>query len=417
MAEPKVRFKRDDGSSYPTWKEYSISDLFTKIGNKNKDGQNTNVITNSAEFGLIPQRDYFDKDIAIGGNTGNYTIIQTGDFVYNPRKSSYAPMGPFNCYRLEEDGIVSPLYSCLRPKGILSPEYLLWYFQTDKWYGYVNDHGAQNGARHDRVGMTDKILMGIPVTAPCEEEQQKIANFLSSVDVVISTSEQEVANLETQKNAVMRKIFSQVVRFKRADGSGFAEWEEMTIGDMGEMHGGLSGKSKDDFGHGNGSFITYMNVYKNPFASSDLLEKVDIKPNEKQYKIHYGDVMFTQSSETVDEVGLSSVWMYHTEPYMNSFCMVLRPYDLTRLIPEFVGYLFRSDAVRKQIMLQGQGITRVNLAPSRLVNVCFKYPTEVEEQHLIASFLSDFDDAILAAKKELALWKVLKKGLLQQMFV
>ncbi len=106
---------------------------------------------------------------------------------------------------------MSPLYSCLRPKGVLNPEYLLWYFQTDKWYGYVNDHGAQNGARHDRVGMTDKILMGIPVTAPCEEEQQKIADFLSSVDEVITASEQEVANLETQKKAVMKKIFSQEV--------------------------------------------------------------------------------------------------------------------------------------------------------------------------------------------------------------
>ncbi len=78
MPEPKVRFKRDDGSSYPTWKEYSISDLFTKIGNKNKDGQNTNVITIQLSLDLYPQRDYFDKDIAVEGNTGNYTIIQTG---------------------------------------------------------------------------------------------------------------------------------------------------------------------------------------------------------------------------------------------------------------------------------------------------------------------------------------------------
>ncbi len=109
--------------------------------------------------------------------------------------------------------------------------------------------------------------------------------------------------------------------------------------------------------------------------------------------------------------------MYHTEPYMNSFCMVLRPYDLSHLIPEFVGYLFRSDAVRKQIMLQGQGITRVNLAPSRLENVWFKYPTDIEEQHLIADFFSNYDEAIGTAKKELELWKELKKGLLQQMFV
>ena len=248
MAEPKVRFRQDDGSSYPDWKGYCISDLFTKITTKNKNQSNSNVITNSAEFGLIPQRDYFDKDIAVEGNTENYTIIKTGDFVYNPRKSSYAPMGPFNCYRLSDDGIVSPLYSCLRPKGVLDPEYLLCYFKTDKWYEYVNDHGAQNGARHDRVGMTDKILMGIPVTAPCDKEQQKIANFLSSVDEVISASEAEVQTLETQKKIVMKKIFSQEVRFKKDDGMEFPDWEESTLGDLAYLRGriGFRGYTRDD---------------------------------------------------------------------------------------------------------------------------------------------------------------------------
>ena len=84
-------------------------------------------------------------------------MIKAGDFVYNPRKSKQAPYGPFNCYQLKEDGIVSPLYTCLRPKGNADDEYLHWYFQSGSWYRFIYENGAQNGARHDRVGMTDSL--------------------------------------------------------------------------------------------------------------------------------------------------------------------------------------------------------------------------------------------------------------------
>lgn len=409
MAEPKVRFKRDDGSSYPAWKEYSISDLFTKIGNKNKDGKNTNVITNSAEFGLIPQREYFDKDIAVEGNTGNYTIIQTGDFVYNPRKSSYAPMGPFNCYRLEEDGIVSPLYSCLRPKDVLNPEYLLWYFQTDKWYGYVNDHGAQNGARHDRVGMTDKILMGIPVTAPCEEEQQRIADFLSSVDEVISTSEQEVANLETQKKAVMKKFFSQEVRFKRADGSDFPEWCTCAL--------------RDVFTERNETSIITDDYPLLSFTIEEgVIDPKDKKTNKRDYLMKDKDAKKFKKTE-LDDIIYNPSNMKFGAIHRNKLCkgLVSPIYAIfsSKVNPIFMEYVVSDSEFikRSQKLLEGTVVKLRTLKPEAFLNMEVVIPNDPEEQRLIADFLSDFDKAIAAAKKELELWKELKKGLLQQMFV
>lgn len=416
MPEPKVRFMKDDGSRYPAWKEYSISDLFTKIGNKNKDGQNTNVITNSAEFGLIPQRDYFDKDIAVEGNTGNYTIIQTGDFVYNPRKSSYAPMGPFNCYRLEEDGIVSPLYSCLRPKGVLNPEYLLWYFQTDKWYGYVNEHGAQNGARHDRVGMTDKILMGIPVTAPCEEEQQKIADFLSSVDDVITASEEEVANLETQKKAVMKKIFSQEVRFKRADGSDFPEWGKCKAVDCCKVFcdgDWIESKDQSESGIrlvqtgnvGNGVFVE--KEARKRFVSAETFDRLHCT------EIFAGDILI---SRLPDPAGRACIVPALSERMITAVdCTIVRPDD-KRLTTEYLVQFYQSSVHFKYVNNMLAGGTRQRVSRGNLEEEEVLLPS-LEEQRLIADFLSDFDEAIAAAKKELELWKELKKGLLQQMFV
>lgn len=209
MNEPKLRFKADDGSDFPEWEEKKIGDVFSKVKDKNKDGQNQNVITNSAEFGLINQRDFFDKDIAVDGKTENYTVIKTGDFVYNPRKSKQAPYGPFNCYQLEEDGIVSPLYTCLRPKGNADDKYLHWYFQSGSWYRFIYENGAQNGARHDRVGMTDSLMQEIPVyLPPAVEEQQKIADCLSSLDEVIEKQKATLAAWEELKKGLLQQMFA-----------------------------------------------------------------------------------------------------------------------------------------------------------------------------------------------------------------
>lgn len=204
----EVRFKADDGSEFSEWEKKKIGDVFSKIKDKNKDGRNQNVITNSAEFGLINQRDFFDKDIAVDGKTENYTVIKTGDFVYNPRKSKQAPYGPFNCYKLEENGIVSPLYTCLRPKSNVNDKYLLWYFKSGSWYRFIYENGAQNGARHDRVGMTDFLMQEIPVYLPqAVEEQQKIAECLSALDDVIEKQKATLAAWEELKKGLLQQMF------------------------------------------------------------------------------------------------------------------------------------------------------------------------------------------------------------------
>jgi type I restriction enzyme S subunit len=141
-------------SSGVGWSYVKLGNIFKKASRRNIDGKIKNVITNSAEYGLIPQRDFFDKNIAVDGNTLNYFVIKTGDFVYNPRKSNNAPYGPFNRYTLKDNGIISPLYTCLVLQADINPSYLAWYFKSDAWHRYIYDNGSQ-GVRHDRVSMTD----------------------------------------------------------------------------------------------------------------------------------------------------------------------------------------------------------------------------------------------------------------------
>ena len=188
------------------WTTVKLGTIFKKISRRNTNGSIKNVITNSAEYGLIPQGDFFDKDIAIDGNTSNYYVIDEGDFVYNPRKSNTAPYGPFNRYTLKEKGIISPLYTCLVLQADINPTYLAWYFKSDAWYRYIYDNGSQ-GVRHDRVSMTDDLLMGIPVSFPVISKQEKIAEFLDAIEYRQSTAQSEYDMMVKLRNGFMQQLF------------------------------------------------------------------------------------------------------------------------------------------------------------------------------------------------------------------
>ena len=183
-----------------------LSDVFKKVSRRNSNGKIKNVITNSAEHGLIPQRDFFDKDIAVDGNTGNYYVIEYGDFVYNPRKSNTAPYGPFNRYERQEKGIISPLYTCLVLKADIEPAYLAWYFKSDAWYRYIYDNGSQ-GVRHDRVSMSDDLLMGIPVIIPSKNSQIKIAKLLDCLEKRFQVELSQCEYLKTVREALLQQLF------------------------------------------------------------------------------------------------------------------------------------------------------------------------------------------------------------------
>ena len=194
------------GMLAPPDRRTHLGDVFKKVSRRNSTGECKNVITNSAEYGLIPQREFFDKDIAVDGNTANYYVIQKGDFVYNPRKSNTAPYGPFNRYLLSEKGIISPLYTCLVLKADIDPAYLAWYFKSDAWYRYIYDNGSQ-GVRHDRVSMTDDLLMGIPVSYPTKDQQQRIAQLLDLTERRLMAAQQEYDLLVATRAGFMQQLF------------------------------------------------------------------------------------------------------------------------------------------------------------------------------------------------------------------
>jgi type I restriction enzyme S subunit len=253
-------------------------------------------------------------------------------------------------------------------------------------------------------------------------EQTKIATFLTAVDERIILLQKKKAELEQYKKGIMQKLFSvktdgnPSLRFKKEDGSDFEDWEEQSLGQIGETFNGLTGKTKVDFGKGK-PYVQYMQIFSNSRIDIANFGLVDVGDDENQSKAQFGDVFFTTSSETPNEIGMSSVLTEQVEDvYLNSFCFGYRPNSLEELIPEFSQFFFRSSKVRKEIIKLAQGSTRFNMSKVAFMKLKFNFPKK-DEQQKIAIFLSSIDKSIDNMTNQIDDSIVFKKGLLQKMFV
>lgn len=190
-------------------------------------------------------------------------------------------------------------------------------------------------------------------------------------------------------------------------------WEQRKLGDVGETYTGLSGKTKEDFGHGEGKFITYVNVFNNPLTDLYGLDSVEI--DDKQRRVQYGDVLFTTSSETPEDVGLSSVWLGREDNvYLNSFCFGYRPKkDIFDLY--YLAFVLRSFSVRREFMLLAQGISRFNISKTKVMDISINVPS-LPEQTAIGSFFQDIDQLISLQHRKLEVLKEQKKTYLKLLF-
>ena len=209
-----------------------------------------------------------------------------------------------------------------------------------------------------------------------------------------------------------KKEKAPVLRFKDTNGKDYPAWEQHKLGDLGHTYGGLSGKSKQDFGHGDARFVTYMNVFSNPIGDPCMVDSIEI--DDRQSRVRKGDVLFTTSSETPDEVGMSCVWPSDSENlYLNSFCFGYRP--TTKINSNFLASLLRSPSVREKIIFLAQGISRYNISKNKVMEISIPLPSE-EEQSQIGDFFTQLDKTITLHQRKLEALKKLKRTLLQKMF-
>ena len=198
------------------------------------------------------------------------------------------------------------------------------------------------------------------------------------------------------------------IRFK-----GFLEpWEEKNLNKIGETYSGLTGKTKEDFGHGNARFITYMNVYANPIADINGVESIEI--DNTQHVVEKGDIFFTTSSETPDEVAMSSVWLGNfNNIYLNSFCFGFHPKETIDSF--YIAYLLRSMSFRNKVIPLAQGISRYNVSKNKVMDIKILIPP-IKEQQKIGKFFSKIDDLIKFQQQKIDKLQNVKKSMLDKMF-
>ncbi|EFH3961332.1 TPA: restriction endonuclease subunit S [Serratia marcescens] len=199
-----LRFKNDSGYEYPEWEEVELKKIASKVNTKNRDNSVSTVLTNSATQGIVSQESYFEREIVTESNLTGYYVVRIGDFVYNPRISSTAPVGPIKMNELTQ-GVMSPLYTVFRfEKGLL--KFYQYFFESSVWHDYMKSV-ANSGARHDRMNISGADFFGLPVPQPLEEEQTKIARFLSAIDDKITIKKAELDKLKTWKQGLLQQMF------------------------------------------------------------------------------------------------------------------------------------------------------------------------------------------------------------------
>ena len=182
-------------------------------------------------------------------------------------------------------------------------------------------------------------------------------------------------------------------------GSFVFSWEQRKLGEMGQTYTGLSGKTKDDFGHGQARFVTYMNVFSNPISNPEITEPIEIDP--KQNEVEVGDVFFTTSSETPEEVGMSSILLEKRgKTYLNSFCFGFRPSE--KIDSYYLAYMLRSESTRAKIILLAQGISRYNISKNKVMEIAVSLPS-LDEQKMIGQYFSQLDNLITLHQRKCAL--------------
>ena len=194
---------------------------------------------------------------------------------------------------------------------------------------------------------------------------------------------------------------------------GFTDpWEQRKLGNCGTTYGGLSGKTKEDFGHGNARFVPYTNVFDNPLTDTKRLETVEI--DSSQNKVAYGDTFFTVSSETPDEVGMSSVWLSDQDDvYLNSFCFGYRQ-DST-FDPYYLAYMLRSSSIRSDLTLLAQGISRFNISKNKVMELSVPVPSAAEQKQ-IGQYFARLDSLITLHQRKYDKLCTVKKSMLDKMF-
>lgn len=379
-----LRFKNDDGSEFTEWEEHEIAELIQLYNEKVSSDCQLPILTSSKKNGIEYQEEHFTgkqrHDIE------GYNVLPRNYCTY--RNRSDGTDFTFNINKLCDKGIVSKFYPVFKEKDC-DLFFLVSLLNNERKTVRKIAYTAK-GTGQKVLSITD--LRNITVNMPSLPEQQKIAEFLSTIDTVIEKQKETVSAWEERKKGVMQKLFSQEVRFKADDGSEFPEWEEKNVEDVCSVSTG-KGNTQDKVDTGAYRF----------YVRSPIIEHSDSYLFDEEAVITVGD-----------GVGTGKVFHYVKGKY-NLHQRCYRMYDFRDVTGKYFYYFFSTNFYRRVKSMSAK--TSVDSVRMEMITKMKILVPCLAEQQKIADCLSSFDEVIEKQKATLAAWEELKKGLLQQMFV
>lgn len=398
---PKLRFPEFIGE----WEEKKLSDFMTRLTRKNSNNESSRALTISSVDGLIDQGEFFKKQIA-SKDTSGYYLLKKGDFAYNKSYSVGYDYGSIKRLDRYEDGVVSTLYICMSLTSDTNSDYLTHYFDSMKWNKSVSEISAEGARNHGLLNIpTEAFFQTKHFLAPSSAEQQKIANFLSNVDSIITAETKILNTLQKKKKALMQKLFTRQLRFKSADGTDFPAWEEKKLGDVcSYIGGGTPSKKNKEYWNGNINWASVKDITgKYLYETQDKISQLGADSSATNICGPDSLLLITRMSpgKTVITKCITAI---------NQDLKIVK----SDINVEFLHLLFQS--IQTKIDEKTSGTTVKGISIEGLNQIDIRLPCKAEQQK-IADCLSSMDSLIQNQQKVVTTWQQRKKALLQQMFI
>lgn len=420
MENPKIRFKMDNGLGYPHWRSKSFEEVFSPLNNNTFSRDMLNYEKGTAKnihYGDILTNYGAICDVSsdvipfVNGNIAyeKYDCLQNGDVILADTAEDETVGKAIELQGIKCETVISGLHTmACRPKQKYAPKYLGYLLNSPAFHNQLFPY--MQGIKVTSIGR--KNIASVKISYPCPAEQEKIADFLSSVDEVIIQSEKEVQNLEQQKKAAMQKVFSQEIRLKKANGTAFPEWKEKSLNDLSILiTKGTTPKGYSE--SGNVNFVQINSIIDGRVVANKCL-KIDEDTHNgflARSVLHENDILCSIAGA----LGVIAIVEKSVLPANTNQAL-----SIIRLNKEcnykYIAYALSSYIMEKYIKQSKTTGAQPNLSLQQMRDFIVPVP-HIEEQQKIADFLSAFEEAIDHTKQELEKWKELKKGLLQQMFV
>ena len=342
------------------------------------------------------------------GRCSRCSLLQNGDIIIADTAEDEAVGKAIEIQGITDQKVVSGLHTmAFRPQeGLFAPGFLGYFLNSSVYHNQLLP--LMQGIK---VLSISKTAIGDTVIKyPSYKEQEKIVESLSGVDDIIGALDEAIAKKQQIKEGLMQQLLTGEAVIPEYSG----EWQKKRIGDIGFTYSGLTGKTKNDFGHGEAQYITFLNVLNNPVLKTDVFEKVDVRSDERQNAAKKGDLFFNTSSETPEEVGICALLNADINNlYLNSFCFGFRLTD-----PDvdglYLSYFWRSKQGREIMSALAQGATRYNLSKEYFNKAIITLPP-IELQRYIANTITAADKEIAELEQKRDKYLLIKQGMMQEL--